>query len=71
MNTSNYIFQLFDSHNTCTEQEIPLARTASMARVMAMKLSTQYEKVIVNKGESWEQYEKGSKTEWSFPVGLI
>ncbi len=77
MTPSPFIFEVFDSKNTCYEQEIPLARTVGMARVAAMKLSMTYQKVIVygpnptpDQRYAFETYEHGNKTEWSYPDGL-
>ena len=62
----NYIFQLFNSHNTCIEQENPMAKSVGIAREIARRLSFNYIKVILNGSNGWfEQYEKGEKTEWS------
>jgi hypothetical protein len=67
MNTSNYIFQIFDSHNTCTEQKLPIVNSVAVARETARRLSARYVKVIVNDPSKqwWEQYEKGEKVSWS------
>ena len=60
-----FIFQLFDTKNTCIEMENPLAKTVSVSREIAKRLSMKYVKVILIDGDWFEQYEKGIKTEWS------
>ena len=78
MNTkykSPFVFEVFDTRNTSTEREIPIVgKSVRSAREAARRLSIKYHKVIVYLGSyqshDWEQYEKGEKTEWSYPDGL-
>lgn len=65
----DFIFQLFDSHNTCIEQELSHI-TVTKARAIAKIFSLQYHHIIVNRGGAFETYEKGERTEWSYPNGL-
>lgn len=72
MTKSPFVFQVFDSKNTCTEQEIPLARTPEMAKQIASRLSRGNRfKVIVNYESEFETYEHGELTEWSYPHGIL
>ena len=60
--------QLFDSRNTCIDQEYCLPKDID-ARALAARMSLKYHHVIVNSDAGWEQYEQGRKTEWSLHEG--
>lgn len=74
--TSPFVFEVFDTKNTSTQRKIPIVgKSVRSAREAARRLSMKYHKVIVYLGKyqtshDWEQYEKGERTEWSYPDGL-
>jgi hypothetical protein len=67
---------VFDTKNTATEQEIPLIHSVETAREAARRLSLSNHHVIVfrsvgrQSGDTFETYEHGERTEWSYPHGI-
>lgn len=70
MKKSPFKFQIFDSHNTCTESEMPLAQSVRTAQAIARRLSLTKHHVIVSNDKGWEEYESAKKVSWSVPDGM-
>ncbi len=72
-----FLFEVFETRNTCTERTIPIVgKSIASAREAAKRLSMKYHHVVVSlptdgkQAGKWEEYEKGEKVSWSHPNGL-
>ncbi len=68
---SPFVFEVFDSRNTSTKREIPLAgHSIVSAQEIAKRLSLQCHHVTVSNAIGFESFENGEMTDWSYPNGM-
>ena len=64
-----YKLNIFDSKNTAIKKDY-VTYNHRLARDKAMKLSTAYNKIVLEYNNEFEEYQDGRLTAWSYPNGI-